>query len=383
MEKSLQQLLPENIAQALCHTLVHSLWQGLILAILTAVIILLTKRSGAAIRYRLLVGALCLFTVSFIFTLVIEFKSQAGGNLSIVNDAGHSTNLFDLLNYSLKYAHEHAGIIVFAWLFIICLRSFRLMFGLYTLEHLKKSKVNPITPYWEQRINQLAKIIEIKRAVLLLESGIAKVPLLIGYLKPVILVPIGLINALEQQEVEAILLHELAHIRRRDYLVNLLQSFVETLLFFNPAVLWLSSLFCAERENCCDDIVVGHTQNKIGYIKALIHYQEHQLSVPDYALAFSGKGNGMLQRMERIVANKNRSLNKLEMISLAILLVISTLFIAAKPRNDFESIMKAGQTATTKSSPSNLERINQRELEAKKKAEADESRRKRRPDSIP
>jgi bla regulator protein BlaR1 len=386
MEKSLQQILPDNIAQALCHTFVHSLWQGLILAMLTGLIILLTKKSSAAIRYNLLVGTLLLFTITLIGTLVIELKNKTGNNFAVADFGRQSPgnflqNLFSDLNFGLKYAHEHAGIIVSVWLLIICLRIFKMAFGLYTLERLKKIKVNPINPLWEQRIAQLAKTMGIKRAISFLESGIVKVPLMIGYLKPVILIPVGLINALEQQEVEAILLHELAHIRRGDYLVNLLQSLVETLFFFNPAVLWLSSLIRAERENCCDDIVVDHTKNKIGYIKALIHYQEQQLATPDYALAFSGNSNGLLQRLKRLASSHNRSLNKLEMMSLAVLLLISTMFVAARPRNTIS--LKPMPAISTKISPAGLKNAHPEELEAKKKAEADAARRTRPPDNIP
>jgi len=360
-----KELLSEHVVQALCRTLVHSIWQGLILAVLTGLIMLLTKRSSSAARYRLLTGLLCCFTLAFTFTLIIELSNPAGAVSAVSGNLNHPINLSDLLNYTLIYIQDHAGIVVFAWLVVICLRSIRLMFGLYALERLRRIKTGRLSLQWENRLTLLAQNLGIKQAVSLLESGVVKVPLIIGYLKPVILVPIGLVNALEPKEVEAILLHELAHIRRRDYLVNLLQSLVETLFFFNPAVRWLSSLIRAEREHCCDDIVLGQTQNKLGYIKALVHFQEHQLTAPGYALAFGGKNGGMVQRLERIVADHNRSLSKLEMIGLAILLAVSSLFIAAKPGNSSELISKTNKTAPL--SPELRNYLHNKELAARKR----------------
>src|ERR1700749_4616836 len=120
--------------------------------------------------------------------------------------------------------------------------------------------------FWNERMQQLAALMGIRQTISLLESGIAKVPMVIGHLKPVILIPIGLLTALSAEEVEAILVHELAHIKRRDYLVNMLQSLMEIIFFFNPAVLWISQLIKTERENCCDDMVVEQSSNRISYI---------------------------------------------------------------------------------------------------------------------
>jgi bla regulator protein BlaR1 len=345
MGTNLQQLLPENMAQALCHTLLSSLWQGLVLAILTGLVILFTRKSSAAKRYSLLVGMLGLFTLSFIFTLVIALNSAPGAD-SIVQDnsAGHPADVWQLLNDNLLYIQKHAGIVVLLWLAMVCMRGFKMLFGLYALKRLKRARVSQIGADWEQKVNDLAQIMGIKRAVSLLESAIIKVPIALGYLKPLVLVPVGMVNALSQQEVEAILLHELAHIRRRDYLVNLLQSLVETVLFFNPAVLWLSSLIRIEREHCCDDAAVSHTNNKIRYISALVHFEAYSLSTSGYALALTGKSNGMLGRLERMASNRNRSLNKLEVAGLALLLLVSSLFIAARPANHPEWVPEANKT---------------------------------------
>ena len=98
----------------------------------------------------------------------------------------------------------------------------------------------------------------------------------IGFFKPLILVPMGLLTHLPADQLHAILLHELGHIRRQDYLVNLLQRFAETVFFFNPAVLWLFALLRRERECCCDDLVLLHTGNRKSYLDALVGFQEYR-----------------------------------------------------------------------------------------------------------
>jgi len=345
MGTNLQQLLPENVAQALCRTLINSLWQGLMLAILTGLVMLFTRKSSAAKRYRWLVGLLYLFSITFLFTLVASLTSAPYIDPITPNNSAGPADLWELLNYNLLYIQNHAGIIVLIWLIVVCARSFKMLFGFYALERLKKTKVGRIAADWEQKVNVFAQTMGIKRAVSLLESAIIKVPVAIGYLKPLILIPVGMINALNAQEVEAILLHELAHIRRQDSLVNLLQNCMETIFFFNPAILWLSSLIRAEREHCCDDVAVSYTKNKVRYISALVHFEEYALSNPGLALALTGKKGGMLQRLERMAANRNRSLNKLEMAGLALLVLLSSVFIAARPGSEMASIASKAPTA--------------------------------------
>jgi len=364
MGNNLQQLLPENIAQALCRTLLHSLWQGLILAMLTGLIMLFTRRSSAAKRYRWLVGMLYLFSISFFFTLAACLNSPPHIDAITSNNSTASPDIWEVLNYNLLYIQKHAGLIVLIWLLVVCMRSFKMLFGFYVIERLKRTRVSRMGAAWEQKVNTLAQTMGIKRAVSLLESAVVKVPVAIGYLKPLILIPVGMVNALGMQEVEAILLHELAHICRRDSLVNLLQNFVETIFFFNPAVLWLSSLIRTEREHCCDDVAVSHTKNKVRYISALVHFEEYAHSSPGYALALTGKKGGMLQRLERMAANRNRSLNKLEMTGLALLVLLSSLFIAARPGPELASI--ASKSASAPLSPELRKYVHNKELAARK-----------------
>lgn len=139
----------------------------------------------------------------------------------------------------------------------------------------------------------------ITRPVRLLESCLADVPVVIGHLRPVILAPIGLLSGLPAGQVEAILLHELAHIRRCDYLVNMLQRSAESLFFYNPAVWWISHVMRAERENCCDDVVVAISGDAREYAFALAALEQNRWPGREAALAASG-GN-LMKRIRRLL----------------------------------------------------------------------------------
>ncbi len=366
MEKTIQNIFSHNIAQALCHTLVYSIWEGFLLAVLTGLIILLTRNSRAALRYWLLVVALVVYTVAIGLTFVSVFNPMAGESFRVAaypdEQANFTTTLVAFFDYVLTYANEYAGLLSGIWLLLAVVQNIRLLFGLYTLDRVKRVKVKAVGRKWQEKLDRLSRALGVRQVVILLESSIVQVPLVIGYLKPVVLVPIGLINSLEPAQVEAILLHELAHIRRKDYLVNILQTVLETFFFFNPAVLWLSWLIRVERENCCDDIVIEQTKNEAGYAQALVHFQEYRLTSSREAVAFTGMPDGMLARLERLSAGKNRSLGKLELIVLAVLLLLSTVFIADSRQNIVRSAAKFSAPIVSD--------VNNKELQAKKMAEA-------------
>jgi bla regulator protein blaR1 len=152
--------------------------------------------------------------------------------------------------------------------------------------------------------------------------------MVIGHLKPVILVPVGLLANLPAEQVEAVLLHELAHIRRHDYFVNFLQTIAETVFFFNPGLVWISSLLRDERENCCDDIAIAQTNNRREFVQALINFKEHALYGTNYAVAFPGKKNHLLNRVSRILNNKNQTLGPAEKVFFMMGIVVLSVIIA-------------------------------------------------------
>ncbi|HVU58967.1 MAG TPA: M56 family metallopeptidase [Puia sp.] len=330
-------LFREDLVRALLWTLVHSLWQGLALAILTGLVILFTRRSAPVWRYNLLLCLLCLFIAGAgtTFFLLLETPGAtvgavSGGGAAFYTGpgdvpvagalyAGSELSRGDRLTL---YFNQRADLIVAIWFIILAIRLVKLLTDLWAVQRLRYYRASVPAAYWSERVRELAQRIGIKRAVTILESAVVKTPMMAGMFKPVILTPLGLLAQLPSQEVEAMLLHELAHIRRKDYLTNLLQCFAEVLFFFNPAVLWISSLIREERENCCDDIAVGEAHSKRDLINALVSFQEYNHS--NYTLAFAGGKDHLLRRVKRIVHRDDRTLNIREKFFL-----LACLFITA------------------------------------------------------
>lgn len=332
------------------NTLLHSLWQGVILAVLTALIVLLTTRSDAKVRYNLFVGCLMLFILGVGITFVFEwnkFNSAAAAvnvhtvgigdtlNLKPGNPLNVTVNT-GVLDSWIDYISNYSSSIVLIWLLMISAKSIRFIVDISTLFRIRRAKVYDAGAFLENKVKYLAEQYGIKQTVRILQSGMVQVPMVLGHLKPLILVPLGLVNGLSAAEVDAIISHELAHIRRRDYLVNLFQSIVEILFFFNPAVLWLSNMIRTEREHCCDDLAVSATRTKTDYIKALVSCQEFANEVPAYAMAVNGGGKKhLVNRVQRLISSRNQSLNKIEkaIVGFAMVsaIVLTTAFSGNEP----------------------------------------------------
>ena len=324
-------LISDKIIQALCWTLLHSLWQGLLLAIIAAIIVMITRKSAPELRYNLFTALFILFTATAGFTFLREISlnkkiqpetieilrvTPTVDNTNTIPD--NSTPLttveptfFDAI---LQYFNSHASLIVSVWFILFGVKLVRVLTNIGYIQRVRNYKTFAPSFYWKQRITELAQTLHIQHSIILLESALIKVPMVIGFLKPAILVPLGLLSNLPPGQVEAVLLHELAHIRRKDYLVNLLQSFAEVVFFFNPAVLWISSLIREERENCCDDIAIGGIKNKNQFIHALVAFQEYAMhqSNTNTAIAFAGQKKYLLNRVKRIIYKENKKLNAME-----------------------------------------------------------------------
>lgn len=352
MEFNLTRFLPSNWLHAFGATLFHSLWLGILLSLLVAVIMFSTRKAAASLRYNLLTGSLLLFVIAttVIFCKSLGLQDGATDTNLIVATANEPAqispsvavlqdNMLSGVNNLLEVWNAYAAQIVLVWFLIICAKSIQLFVGLNGVYHLRSTKVYAAGNRWDEKIGVLANRMGVKQTVSLLQSGIAQVPMAVGYFKPLVLIPLGLLNGLSDSEVEAILCHELAHIKRRDYLINLLQSFVEIVFFFNPAVLWVSKLIRNERENCCDDLAVLHMDDKRNYVKALITCQEFQLNPPRFAMAITGKKNHLFQRISRMLFDTKTTLNKMEKTILTIALV-SVVIGSAAFKNVTESNRK-------------------------------------------
>ena len=356
-------LLNDETMQALCWTLVHSLWQGLLIAIAGGIVMILTKKAASGLRYNLLATLFFVFMAAACFTFNRELHLVGANTKTEVADlpfisAQSSNEPFQPANGTLQVAPEknfiqifegyfdqHASLVVAIWFIILSAHSIRLLANIGYTQRIKHFKTHAPSPYWQDKLLELAERIQIKKQVALLESEIVKIPMMAGFLKPVILFPFSLMSQLPAEQVEAVLLHELAHIKRKDYLVNLLQSFAEIFFFFNPGVLWISSLIRDERENCCDDIALKETKNKKEFIHALVSFQEYNMDSSKYSLAFPGRKNHLLNRVKRIITNNNKTLDNMEKISLATGIVVIGLITIAFKQTVKQNTAKTEPTA--------------------------------------
>jgi beta-lactamase regulating signal transducer with metallopeptidase domain len=306
--------IPGKIMSALSWTFIHSLWQGLFLSMITAFVLLLTKKWNAASRYNLLLLLFAAFLFTCILTFIREWNTAPVANEAFVFTSRSASQLFSGSLYYLQQITKKGTAFILAneqlifacWFVFFLFKILKMVLAVLYNQRIRNKQVYEPVAQWKKRCMQLCKQSGIDKTVRILESGYCKIPVVTGHLKPLILMPLGLLAGLPAEQAEAILLHELAHIRRNDYLVNFLQNIAEAIFFFNPAVHWLSSLLREERENCCDDIALVQTKNKLGLAEALIRFKEYELYGAAFDTAFPGRKNILLRRVNRILGQKNK-----------------------------------------------------------------------------
>ena len=331
----------QDIAKTLSWTFIHSLWQGLLAALLSAIIISSTRNATARLRYNLLSIVMILFFVGSVITFITQLDGKAKPGITpfaaISDEAQVMKSTDRLMDNFVVWVNASSDIIMVIWIFFFLLSFLRLITGLAAVHRLRHYKTHPVTTDWKTKLEQLQRMIGVRCSVFLLQSELVKVPMVFGILKPVIFLPLGLLTHLPAEQVETILLHELAHIRRRDYLVNLLQHIAEAIFFFNPAIRWISSLIRQEREASCDDIVVASCKQKTDYLNALINFHEYSFNHSSYVMGISGKRHYLLNRVKRIITNKNKGINFFEKIALLAGVLLFSAFSFITKEKDVKS----------------------------------------------
>ena len=349
--------ISEELIYALGWTVIHSLWQGAIIALALAFMMPALQKKTAKFRYE--ISALSMFLV-FIFALctflyMYESAMQTPEGFSyllqqdmdvIILTGASSGDWLETTNSWAAYFNRNMPLIVSIWLMGGLFFLLRLLGGYAYVQGLKVQHNYPMSDHWQQKLATLIHQTPIKRPISLLESALVKVPMVIGYFKPAILLPIGIVNSLSDDEVEAILAHELAHIHRNDYLINIILSFFEILFYYNPAVWWISANVRTERENCCDDIGVQLCGNSLTYAKALVSIQEMHHAAPSFAMSFSGRKDQLLQRIKRILNQPQNKSATMEKLTATCMLLLALLIISVSAGTPFEkpSIVEASST---------------------------------------
>lgn len=283
----------EELQTVIGWTLIHALWQATIIAAMTGLSLHLLRRASSATRY--LVACAGLFAVTLFafgtgWTIHHQLTPMSTGFESQIL-RGTLSNVSISPAVAIPYLAS-------VWLVCITLLSIRLLGGWLSVQ-CGSTGAQPAGLSLERALERLTTRMGMTRPIRLVASVQTEVPFVAGVLRPVIVVPLAAMTGLGLHQIEMILAHEIAHIRRHDFLVNLLQTILEILFFYNPAVPWISKQVRVEREHCCDDIAVSVCGNRMEYARALTAL-EGLRSIAHPAMA--ANGGSLRNRVRRIVA---------------------------------------------------------------------------------
>lgn len=318
--------------------IIHSLWQGGVIALVTAAVLSTTQRARPNVRYAISLFALALMVilpiasagigsgafapspsvspsgfVSRVQDLSVSPSSRSSSaatqspseKQTVANPASLSPSISASVPDSIKsYVDIALPWLVIAWILGLIISSVRLIGGFAKTRRITRQSTSDASRALVIRVEKLCDRLGLRRVIRLLESTAIDVPLVIGAIRPVIVVPASLITGLTPLQLDMLLVHELAHIRRHDYLINLLQTVLETLLFYHPAARWISDRAREERENCCDDIAVamcGGDANQ--YTTTLLVLEQSRGQ--GFGLAAAANGGSLLRRAERLITGRN------------------------------------------------------------------------------
>jgi beta-lactamase regulating signal transducer with metallopeptidase domain len=326
-------LLNEPLMHRLGWTLIHFIWQGALFALFLRIVLVILRRGSAQTRGIAASTTLLAMALAPIATFCMlkapmapEFAVASGSAkpadpamqgmqsaaqwdaarvnsnlLSHVTGAGPERSGHGVAKLADSIFRTLVPWVPPIWLLGVCLCLGRLLCGWFLTERIKRRSA-PITGDIERCITELARRIGVSRPVRLMEAALAHGPAVMGWLRPVILLPASAISGLSAPELRAILAHELAHIHRCDYLINLIQCMVEALLFYHPAVWWVSARIREEREKACDDIAAVACEDRLLLARALHALEEMRAPFPAFAVA--ARDGDLLARIRRLVSHR-------------------------------------------------------------------------------
>jgi bla regulator protein BlaR1 len=333
-------IIPEPVINALGWTIFHSLWQGMIVGLILLLIFKFRRDISPQARYLLGVFALAAIFISSLLTFFMayhpasspaEFVMNSSASISTLEGISERADGLSILNPALLGWQQSLvrtfDLVSITWFIGVLLFTLRLAGGMLVIRGMRKQQVSPLPACWEQRLQLLAAKSGMKRAITFLLSQKVRVPTVIGILRPVVLIPAMIISGLPADQLESIIIHELAHIRRHDFLINIMQSIMEALFFYHPVVWIISENIRLEREKCCDDYSVKVCGQVSLYARALACLSELQITAGIPSLAFTGNKKNIVHRVERLINSKKMKTNRSEKLMAGLVLMTSVLII--------------------------------------------------------
>lgn len=284
-----------HFLQSLGWATLNSFWQMALLWCLYLAAIHLFRLSSHK-KYQLAVLASFIGFAWFGFSFISFYKSSPVSTIAFFDQSVPESNTI-LNSFLLSASITYLGLLIFP--------SYRLFKNWQFVQRIKKEGLQKANLNCRLFVQKISGHLGIGKKVLVYVSEIVTSPVTVGYLKPIILLPVAALNNLSTQQVEAVLLHELSHIKRYDYLVNFIISIIHTVLYFNPFVKQFMKAIEAERENCCDELVLQFGYDKVGYASALLMLEKISAQTQVLAMAATGK-NYLLHRIEKIVGMEKK-----------------------------------------------------------------------------
>lgn len=341
----------KEITEAIGWFIVHSLWQGILIAVLIGITLIVLKRSSAQFRYYFSFLSLLVLVVasSITFNKALKYANEKIElKQSIVNNPGYLSEfikdnqltnlseptLTDKSHFKAKRVlrrieiQKHFSWIVSIWMIGLLFYFVRIVIGFLNHYRLVRSGRDEIGNTWNRKLREFIDRLKINKDITLYISTKIITPVTTGFLKPAILIPASLLSGLSTEQIEAIIAHELAHIKRNDYILNILQTLIETIFFFHPAVWYISSQIRKERENACDDIAIHLTNDKVSYAKALATAEEFVIAQSKFAMAFSPFRNTLLERIKRLNTKITMKTKLNEKLIAGIVILASIVFLS-------------------------------------------------------
>jgi beta-lactamase regulating signal transducer with metallopeptidase domain len=327
-------LSQSDFLQALGWAVLNSLWQMALLWIvyqlITAVFHLQKSAQRATLASSLLFAGFTWFVFSFL--VVLDKNSGAAGQFTLISIVSENETLSQWFRTGLPWASM-------IYLLLLILPVLNFVRNYRYVKHIRHHGISKAGVEWRMFVQKISGHLGIQKPVQIWISELVNSPVTIGYLKPVILLPMAAINQLSSQQLEAILLHELSHIRRMDYLTNLITRVIQTILYFNPFVKAFSRIIDSEREKSCDEMVMQFQYEPYGYASALLTLEQTSRQSAGRMLAMAAAGskkNQLLHRVESILGVKKKepfSFYKLAGVLSAVLCLIAlnALVIFTKP----------------------------------------------------
>lgn len=345
------ELLGHPLVHCTGWALIHFLWQGAVVGLIAALLLAVLRKRSASVRYSVAIAGLAFMAACPLVTIALLPTNSAGASASrTVNEESFSFDTIglDVIVVSPTEAtsdavttHTHHAIaqskpalrfterlavatpwIAAVWFIGATLLSLRLLLAWCRVRQMTRVGLGPVDRAVRSLFDGLCARMALRRTVRIFESSMTTVPATVGWLRPIVMLPATAITGLSQEQLVAVLAHELAHVRRHDYAINLIQGAIETLLFYHPAVWLLSARIRTERENCCDDRAVAVTGKPAEYARALAQLAEF---CPAPRLVTAASGGELAARVRRLLGLAPTSGRSPRMAGLVALLTLAVI----------------------------------------------------------